>query len=219
MSTPDIRAKLTRELLAGITTEVQVVYLLAGIRKLIERDGVSDQYPDLKFHCDWALHSKLEGTGAKAILRQFDAAHPLLKGGVELHKLPLELRSEINRISRMESFHKEINKFLAKYKLPPLTQHRPDGWAYFLHLYAKVVEDIPLSVSIAAARKNGAKPKAACSAPNVAPQHISQVTVHFEQARVKHPGMREEDLFKVTWRIHDKNGGSGDVFVINSFSQ
>jgi hypothetical protein len=176
MSTPDIRAKLTRELVAGITTEVQVVYLLAGIRKLIERDDVRDQYPDLKFH-DWALHPKLEGTGAKVILRQFDAAHPLLKGGLELHKLPLELRSEIDRISRMESFHKELDKFLAKYKLPPLTMHRTDGWAHFLHLYAKVVEDIPLSVSMPAYRKNGAKPKAGRSVPNVAPQHISQVTL------------------------------------------
>lgn len=50
MSTRDIISKLTKELDAGITTEVQVVYVLAGVRKLIERDGLEDQYKDLRFH-------------------------------------------------------------------------------------------------------------------------------------------------------------------------
>lgn len=62
MTTRDIISKLTRELDTGITSEVQVVYLLAGVRKLIERDGVREQFSDLNFHCDWTLHSKLEGT-------------------------------------------------------------------------------------------------------------------------------------------------------------
>ena len=213
MSTPAIIRKLTKELDASITTEVQVVYLLAGVRKLIERDKVKDHYPDLKFHCDWALHSSLEGTAAKAILRQFDTAHPLLRRGIELHKLPSELRAEIERISKMESFEKELAEFLVAYDLPPLTKNRPDGWPYFLHLYARVVEDIPLMVSLpAAGKKKKTKPGA--------PKHISHITVHFEQAKetLKHP-QGEEVLFKVTWRIHDKSGKPGTIFVINSFSQ
>ena len=36
--TEEIIRKLTAQLNNGITTEVQVVYLLVGIRKLIERD-------------------------------------------------------------------------------------------------------------------------------------------------------------------------------------
>lgn len=50
--TPDIIRKLEAELKTGITTEVQVVYLLVAIRKLIERDKLEDQYAGLKFHCD-----------------------------------------------------------------------------------------------------------------------------------------------------------------------
>jgi hypothetical protein len=65
--TPDIIRKLTAELDQGITTEVQVVYLLAGIRKIIERDNVGDRYSDLKFHCDWALHSRMDRAAAKAV--------------------------------------------------------------------------------------------------------------------------------------------------------
>ena len=56
--TRDIIQKLKEQIEAGITTEVQVVYLLTGVRKLIERDEVEDEYPKLKFHCDWVLHPR-----------------------------------------------------------------------------------------------------------------------------------------------------------------
>jgi len=44
MTTPDILYKLAKELDGGIETEVQVVYLRAGIRKLIERDEAREKY-------------------------------------------------------------------------------------------------------------------------------------------------------------------------------
>jgi hypothetical protein len=198
--TPDILRKLAAELDRGITTEVQVVYLLAGIRKLIERDKIEDQYPALKFHCDWALHSSMDQAAAKAVLKEFDAAHTLLRGNVELHDLPAPLKSEIDRISKMRCFKKELSKFLTAYGLPPLTQHRHDGWVHFLHLYTKVIEDIPLVVAMPAAKK---RPKQAMR--DSGPKHISHVTVNFEEARetIKHEG-GEELLFKVTWTIHDQ---------------
>jgi hypothetical protein len=59
---------------------------------------------DLKFHCDWVLHAKLDRAKAKSVLKQFDAAHALLKGSIELHDLPQSLRGEIDRISQMRSF-------------------------------------------------------------------------------------------------------------------
>jgi hypothetical protein len=44
--TRDIIQKLKEQIEAGITTEVQVVYLLTGVRKLIERDEVEDAAPE-----------------------------------------------------------------------------------------------------------------------------------------------------------------------------
>jgi hypothetical protein len=215
MTTTDIISKLTKELDTGITTEVQVVYVLAGIRKLIERDKISDQYKDLKFHCDWVLHSSLEGTYAKAILKKFDAAHVLLRGNIELLQLPLELRIEIQRIFKMTSFGEELSRFLMAYDLPPLTKNRPDGWTHFLHLYTRVIEDIPLVVALPPGRK-----KCKQGAADNSPKYISHVTVHFDSAReaIKH-ATGEDVLFRVTWVIHDRNGQSGSLFVINSFSR
>ena len=205
MSTPEIIRKLTDELDRGITSEVQVVYVLAGIRKLIERDKIKDQYADLRFHCDWALHASMDRTAAKKILRQFDAAHALLREGIALHQLPSDLRGE-----------KELAEFLTAYALPPITKNSEDGWPHFLHLYTRVIEDIPLTVSLPAVKK---KNKSKQRTLDGGPKHISRVTVHLEPARKAAPhGNREDVLFKVTWRIYDRNGKSGNVFVINSYS-
>jgi hypothetical protein len=130
-------------------------------------------------------------------------AHALLRGNVKLRGLPPPLRAEINRISKMRSFEQELSQFLTAYGLPQLTKSRPDGWAYFLQLYARVVEDIPLVVSSPAVAK-----------------HITHVTVHFDQARraiSENPG-EEEMLFRVTWATHDRNGRSGSISVINSYT-
>jgi hypothetical protein len=198
MSTPAIIRKLTKELEDGITSEVQVVYLLAGIRKLMERDGIKSQYPYLTFHCDWVLHSELQGKTAQDILRKFDAAHPLLRDhNVELHDLPGDLRTEIDTISKMSSFEKELSSVLTKYGLPPLTATRQDGWPLFLHFYANVIEDIPLLVQDTVANPA---------------QNISKVVVNVREAV-----LNADMLFQVTWTIYDKNGQSGTIFVINSF--
>jgi hypothetical protein len=197
--TPDIISKLETELRIGITTEVQVVYLMAAIRKLLEQRQAKKQYEDLKFHCDWTLHSKLEGRAAQRILKQFDDANLHLRTGVKLEDLPPGLRREIDRISQMRSFRQERYHFLKANRLPSLEKHRSDGWVHFLHLYAKVVEDCPLVMTGKASKSSS----------------ISNVTVHMQLANQP---VRDEMLFKVTWTVLDKNGLSGDIFIINSFS-
>jgi hypothetical protein len=216
MTTPDILYKLGKELNTGIASEAQVVYLLAGVRKLIERDDLQDRYADLKFHCDWVLHPKLEGTGAKKVLREFDAAHPHLKADIDIHDLPNGLGKKIIRLSSMKSFETELESFLHEYGLPSLTHSRPDGWAHFLLLYTKVIEDIPLQVALPAQKKKGQQPPAIPS-----PKHISGVTVHFREAvaPLEERDGEAEILYEVRWTIQDKNGRNGSVFVLNSYTR
>jgi len=216
MTTPDILYKLRRELDGSIATEPQVVYLLAGVRKLMERDGAKGKYPALNFHCDWALHSKLEGPGAKRILRQFDTAHPLLKN-MPMRLLPSALRAEMDRIIKMTSFHEQLASFLGDYGLPPLTRGDRDGWPLFLYLYAKVIEDIPLVV--VQDKKRGVCPSLRrVKARKIIPRakHVSKVVVRFDEAQQDIGG---EALFKVTWTVHDKNGHTGSIEIYNSYSR
>jgi len=44
---------------------------------------------------------------------------------------------------------------------------------------------------------------------------IEKVTVHFEPAKQQ---VEDEMLYKMTWTVTDKNGLTGDIFIINGFS-
>jgi hypothetical protein len=102
----------------------------------------------------------------------------------------------------MKYFREQLTDFLKRFELPPLNLHRSDGWVYFFHLYTQVIENIPLVASSDRLTK-----------------HVSKITVHFEAAKesIKH-AHGEELMFKVTWRIFDKNGECGDFYLLCSFS-
>jgi hypothetical protein len=196
--TSDILDKLTSQLDAGITSEMQVVYVLAGMRKIIERDGVRSSYRWLNFHCDWVLHPHLDRTDARAILNLFDAAHSQLRGSVKVQALPEPLRTEVTRISHMESFEAEFDEFCKAYGLPRL-RAVPDGWSRFLHSYGKVIQDIPLTMS------GGGT-------------HVCDVVVDCATAsplRLSDGG--EETMFNITWNIFDHASKYGEIFVVHSF--
>jgi hypothetical protein len=203
MSTEAIIKKLASELESGIATEPQVVYLLAALRKLMERDGLKEQYKYLTFHCDWALHHKLRGATAQDILREFDTAHLLLKEGqIDLHDLPLDLEKQVMGISAMRFFEVEMSAVLQHYGLPSVNRKKySEGWAHFLYLYSRVIEDISLEVNDAVANHA---------------DHISQVVVHVDTAVIENGAHL---LFRVTWRLHDRNGRTGSIFVINSYAR
>ncbi|MBI1955641.1 MAG: hypothetical protein HYS38_04540 [Acidobacteria bacterium] len=198
MTKEDIIRKLEAELNGGITTEPQVVYLMTGLRKLLEQQQAKKQYEYLTFHCDWVLHSKLQGPTAQKVLEQFDLANIHLKIGIKLHGLPVDLQREINGISKMEWFREELSTFLAANGLPGLETVHRDGWDHFLQLYCKVIEDCPLVMTT-----------------NNTAASIEKVTVHLEWANQV---VENEIFYKIMWTVADKNGLSGDIFVINSFS-
>ena len=205
----EIRRKLTDQLNEGIKTEVQVVYLLVGIRKLIERDAKGEKYRNLNFYCDWVLHSELDRSGAKAILLEFDKAHPLRKSGIDL---PQDLRKEIDDISRMRFFEKELAGFLDSYDLPPIAEN-VDGWSHFFHLYTQVIQDIPLMVKAPSPKVPSPK------VPPAAAENISKLVVHCETApKTIKSGDREDLFYRIVWKIFDKDGGSGSYEVQNSFN-
>jgi hypothetical protein len=195
---PNILKKLETLLNRGIASEVEVVYLMSGIRKLLEQQQGSQQYRLLKFHCDWTLHSKLEGTTAQEILREFDAANLHLKNGVDYDHLPSSLRDKIDKISKLEDFETELAAFLRANGLPSISAARADGWIYFVHLYAKVVEDCPLLIS----------------GKNAGAVGIESVTVKFE---LGNKPMGDHMPFKVTWMVLDKNGLSGVLSIFNTY--
>jgi hypothetical protein len=212
--TDEIIRKLTAELNPpGINTEAKVVYLMAGLRKLIERDQLGEKFSVLKFHCDWVLHSKLEGTAAKEILAMFDKAEGLMHN-TPYEKLPASLRRKIDNISKMESFEEEMSSCFAHYNLPAIMHAGADGWTHFLHLYTQVVQDIPLSVAVPTAKKKPTSSKPV----QTAFQHVSSLVVTCELAKetIKYEG-GEEMLYKIWWTIKPTKDEPKSFFIMNSF--
>jgi hypothetical protein len=210
--TEEIIRKLSAELRRGITTEPQVVYLLAGIRKIIERDGLSEEFAHLKFNCDWVLHSKLEGTSAKRILHLFDRAEAAMRrDNLKFEDLPFDLTWQIDAISKMQVFETELRSFLDRYGLPPLMLGERDGWTYFLHLYTRVIQDIPLIV--------GTRQRPAQREPIPKPAHISHINVQCEMAKqaTEFDGEKEM-MFRVWWTLHIKDEEPKSFWIMNSFT-
>ncbi len=198
MTEREIIWKLNELLTEGINSESQAMHFVVELRKVLEHQGAKSTYKYLAFHCDWAVHTKLQGPTAQSILRYFDAANVHLKTGVELHDLPLPLRTEVEGISKMRFFAKELERFSKDNNLPSLDHTDPDGWPHFLHLYVKIVENCPLVVS---AKDCGGS--------------VASLTLRTELARKRIYG---ETFYKVTWVVQDNNGKSGEIYVINSFS-
>jgi hypothetical protein len=194
--TPDIISKLSHELNLGITTELQVVYLLVGIRKIMEQNDEQNIYKHLNFHCNWVLHSRLRGPDAQDVLQIFEKVHLELRTGTPSDQLPTEAERKLLEIIKMDLFKEELDLFMQRYGLPSLNLHRGDGWVHFLHLYASVIKDIPLMI----------KPDA--------DSYIKKVTVDINFANeVK----RNQMLFRVVWTTEDKEGISGSQEIYNSF--
>lgn len=198
MAQHEIIRKLDKEFGSGITTEAQVVYAMAGIRKLLEQQEAKPQYEYLTFHCDWALHSKLQGRMTQKILAAFDAANIHLKQGLTLSDLPPGLGREVEDISKMRCFEEEFDEFLNINGLAAWGASDPDAWVNFVQLYARVVEDCPLVMT-----------------PSNTTASIEKLTLHLEFAEKP---IESDLLFRVIWRLLDKNGKSGQIFILFSMT-
>lgn len=144
--TKDIIAKMRDELDKGVDSEVQVVYLMAAIRKLIERDGCDAPFGALPFHCNWVLHSKLDQSAAVKLLLKFDA----IVGAEERQDYALvqTLWQEVETFTDGNRLRAQLQAFLNKYGLPENLCTDDGKWQEFFKEYAAVVSDIPLQVDI-----------------------------------------------------------------------
>ena len=192
----DIISKIANQINSGITTEAETVYLLAEVRKLMEQDNAANDYPYLNFHCNWVLHSKLSFRFPQGILSQFLEAHFHLKAGAELSDLPEPLRSQVDRISKMEDFRNELNAFLQSHNISSL-DHAYDGWARFLDLYVRVIQDVPLVLN-----------------RNADINSIPKVVVKSELAPDLNQG---QQYYRIRWIITDAGNVTGEIFVINAY--
>jgi hypothetical protein len=133
-----ILRKLAEHLRLGIKTECQVVYLLAEIRKLLDREEDKDgRYHSLRMYCNWALHIELENKQAQEIVRTIDALYPK----IIQENLTKGEKDEIRAVFTLDRFRGELSQFLRKRELPDFSDAE---WNSFLACFLNVIQDCPL---------------------------------------------------------------------------
>jgi len=148
--TKDIVGKLQLHLGKPIDTECGVVYLLAEVRKLLERDDRQRRSGCLWMYCHWALHVDLDGPKTTLeFLKQVDlwvtnTVHGLLPRGPWK---PLQEHYLFRDFVYLDAFRRELRRFLVSYMLPTNLCDEDPRWFAFLSAYAGVIEDGSLAIS------------------------------------------------------------------------
>ena len=142
--TNDILEKLRTVLSDGNWTEVSAVFVLTKIRKLLELADGQPTQPQLRFFCDWILHTRLDRQGAENILREFDA---LMEPYVARNMSDFKVQADaLEGLLSWERLREELRKFLNQRKLPNSVTEDPAVWIRFLDCYIGAITDTPLVV-------------------------------------------------------------------------
>lgn len=173
---------------------------------MIERDELKARFSSLNFHCNWALHARLTRSAA-AHLSVFERAHQILRGAPDGEtRLPDELTHELDRISKMIPFKKELHTFSQYFQMRPLPSVESENWVKFLFLYSRVISDIPLEIENPENEKS--------------PDRVKKVVVSC--TRASKPIVyadKKEIIFRVRWTVYPGTGEPGVHDVFNSFTR
>ena len=140
----DIVAKLAGILDGAIDNECKVVYLLAEVRKLLERDDPDHAKGSLWMYCHWALHVDLiSPKTTEGLLEKVDrwvthTVQYLTPHGAWTFGEEWDLFREFIYFS---TFRAQLRAFLSSYDLPTTLCIDDDQWNCFIREYGSVIED------------------------------------------------------------------------------
>jgi len=135
--------KIYQELSSGINTEPKVLYLLAEIRKYIDRcsEKEKNKYPNLYFYCNWVLHSDMDRTPAKTILNRFESN---ILGFSDLEEISNIFKKQEKDFYSFVDLKGELQSFLEVNDLPVELVKSGNRWFKFKKLLVEILMDCPL---------------------------------------------------------------------------
>jgi hypothetical protein len=143
MSKEDITKKLEEHLKLHepMTEECHVVYLIAELRKILDRMN-DNRYPVLRFYCDWGLHTEKSRNLshiAPQIKLMYDSIEEQIKAAPALYRNDI-----IRKFYSMEVLRDEIKKLFTELGIPTSLVDNESTWKAFWKLFAKVLTDQPI---------------------------------------------------------------------------
>jgi hypothetical protein len=184
--------KLNALLADPIDSEAKVVYLLAEVRKLVDKTPARERPFALNMYCHWALHVELSGkdTITRFLQQVDDYVNGVLVGPEDL--------GASNRMVRefllLDTLRSQMRDFFHASGIRAELLDDNDRWHQFVAHYAGVIEDGSLQIL----------------APNHGMRHVKQVTfVKGSNA------MGEFDTipFDMVWHVELRDGRSLDIDV------
>ncbi len=143
MARHSIIEKLHSELRRPVETEMQVVYILVEVRKLLEHDAQKGRYPVLNFYGNWVVHTRLSASPiADRIVRLFD---DVLYGKAS-DAIETKLEDEMVDFFDERTLRAELRTFLESSDLPAEICTDAARWRAFRKMLAGVIEDVPLEL-------------------------------------------------------------------------
>jgi len=148
--TPDILSKIAAHLKKPIRSEASVVYLLAQVRKVLDKERPDPKPFALWLHCHWALHVELtDPRTTKEILERVDAFTMDTVSGFEgTGRLSLvESHNLFKDLVSLNGFRSQLEHFLKAHSISTALCTSNNRWAGFISNYMKVIEDGELSTA------------------------------------------------------------------------
>jgi hypothetical protein len=180
---------LNRELDTEPNSERQVVYILVEARKLLEQQSVLDKFPAFKMCCDWAVHPKLDRSGAQIVLQHIDEYESeFRKTGVAVGEFQLK---PLHDFLSHNTFCSEFIQALEPYGVNVDSIRSASFWQSFIQQYSAVIQDCPLE-----AKRNSAQ----------LVSHVTCIAWPEETANSIYPGKRV-----VEWHWSLKDGARRTV--------
>jgi hypothetical protein len=143
--------KLKNHLSAPVETECDLVYLISGVRKLLDRNEPTTLV-NLRMYCNWALHIDLERPGTTlhflekidGFIRRKISGYQRPETGPETFS-PLEEYRLFREFVYFDAFREQLRELLKFYKLPTEVCDDDERWFAFVGAYVGVIEDGTLS--------------------------------------------------------------------------
>jgi hypothetical protein len=192
MPANSIATKLNALLADPIDSEAKVVYLMAEVRKLLEKTPARQRPFALNMYCHWALHVDLTGKDTiTPFLKQVDDYVNGVLVGPEDYGASNRM---VREFLAFETLRSQLGDFFSSNGIR--TDLIDDGapWNEFVQHYAGVIEDGSLSIQ---AQDHGMN-------------HIKEVT--FTKGRESR-GEFTQLPFEMMWHVELLNGQSLDITV------
>ena len=130
-----IITKLKLALSEPIKKECQIVYIIAEIRKLLEKKGIKSDYSVLNFYCNWVLHSAI------------DKVEPEIQELIEeIERTFFSANRDIfipEKILNFELFRKDFQEFISRFGI---NYNIEKGWIVIRRLFIDIISDCPLKI-------------------------------------------------------------------------